>query len=107
MIDKLDNGTIVVSPIATFPLLTTFNCAFNAVQNINVSKVISVFFISILILKVNEYMIESIEPIVVRKYTALIKILQTFEYANSTHFQKRIPPLWEQERFSCGFRGVL
>ena len=70
-------------------------------------KIPIIVFISILILKVNEYMIESIEPIVVRKYTALIKILQTFKYANSTHFQKGIPPLWEQERFSSGFRGVL
>ena len=30
---------------------------------------------------------------VVRKYTAKTKFLQIFEYANSTHSQKRIPPL--------------
>ena len=44
---------------------------------------------------------------VVRKYTAKTMFLQIFEYANSTQFQKGIPPLGELEGSFGGFRGVF
>lgn len=44
LIVRLDSGAIAVSPIATFPLLTTFNCAFVVEQKINNNKEITVFF---------------------------------------------------------------